>query len=179
MAILIGRIFGRIISKSTQKTSSPKPQNPQQTPSSKPAQNQLKPNQLPKDPQELVQQGWKDVTHPKQAQLGQRELEHPDGNLKVSFHPAREGQPGWKGKDHYHIHNPNATGKQNYYLDAQGNPVARGADASHISPSSSQTPSTRFENLQELKTNTPTSQPNNTPNSSPTSQTSSSPSPHH
>ena len=41
---------------------------------------------------------------------------------------------GYGGKDHYHVLNPNSTGKHDYYLDKDGNPVPKNSKASHIIP---------------------------------------------
>lgn len=47
---------------------------------------------------------------------------------------AKPGSPGFEGKDHYHQRNPNFTGKGDYYLDIDGNPVPKGSKRSHILP---------------------------------------------
>jgi hypothetical protein len=54
--------------------------------------------------------------------------------LTVRFDKGKKGNPGFGGKDHYHILNPNSTGKHDYYLDKYGNPVAKNSKASHILP---------------------------------------------
>ena len=41
---------------------------------------------------------------------------------------------GHKGDSHWHIQNPQATGKHNKYLGAQGRPCTSGFDESHIYP---------------------------------------------
>jgi hypothetical protein len=91
---------------------------------------------LPRDPDDLVKKGgWKEVTHPEmKANSNRREFVDPETGTKVAFDKARPGEPGWEGKDHYHIYNTNKTGKGNYYLDANGNPVHKNSDASHIPP---------------------------------------------
>lgn len=53
---------------------------------------------------------------------------------KVRFDPAKEGANGFEGKDHYHIYNPNSTGKSDYYLDSNGRPVRKGSKPSHVLP---------------------------------------------
>ena len=167
MLILVGRIFSKFPKSQTQK----------------PTQQSIKDtvqrfsNQLPQDPNQLVKEGWQDVTHPEKAKLGQRKIQHPTEKLQVEFHPGESGKLGWKGQDHYHIHNPNRTGKADHYLDIQGNPVAKNSRASHISPSPSASASTQFKNLQELKQNTiPTS--SKTLSSQSPSSANTSPSPH-
>jgi RHS repeat-associated protein len=90
---------------------------------------------FPKDPQDLINEGWKDVTHPdKAANTNMIDLNNPATGQTVEFHPGTSGQPGWEGKDHYHAHNPSSTGKGDLYLDKDGNPVPKGSNASHIPP---------------------------------------------
>ncbi|WP_339274057.1 hypothetical protein MKY59_23680 [Paenibacillus sp. FSL W8-0426] len=92
-------------------------------------------NNLPKDPKELINNGWKDTTPEGMAKnTSSREYIDPVTGMKVRFDPGKPGANGFEGKDHYHIHNPNSTGKNDYYLDANGNPVAKGSKASHIIP---------------------------------------------
>ena len=93
------------------------------------------PNNLPKDPQELIKNGWKDVTPEGMAKnTTSREFIDPETGLKVRFDPGKPGANGFEGKDHYHVYNPDGTTKADYYLDANGNPVAKGSKASHIEP---------------------------------------------
>lgn len=63
-----------------------------------------------------------------------KEFYHKLTKLRVRFDPAKEGKPGFEGKDHWHVRNPNTKGKQDRYLDKNGNPVKKGADESHIIP---------------------------------------------
>jgi len=92
------------------------------------------PSNLPKDPQELVN-GWKDVTPEGMAKnTASREYIDPSTGMKVRFDPGKPGASGFEGKDHYHVYNPNGTTKADYYLDVNGNPVAKGSKASHIVP---------------------------------------------
>ncbi|WP_148500989.1 RHS repeat-associated core domain-containing protein [Paenibacillus rubinfantis] len=93
------------------------------------------PNNLPKDPQEPIKNGWKDVTPEGMAKnTASREFIDPETGMKVRFDPGKPGANGFEGKDHYHVTNPNGTTKADYYLDANGNPVAKGSKASHIVP---------------------------------------------
>ncbi|GAB6890032.1 peptidoglycan-binding protein [Geobacillus sp. FSL K6-0789] len=88
---------------------------------------------LPENPKDLLKRGWQDVTDPRmKANTKMREYKDPVTGLKVRFDPATPGASGYEGKDHYHIYNPNATGKNDMYLDINGNPVAKGSKASHI-----------------------------------------------
>lgn len=54
--------------------------------------------------------------------------------LKIRFDEKVNGAKGFKGKNHYHILNPNVTGNKDLYLDKNGNPVNKGSKASHILP---------------------------------------------
>ncbi|WP_232699993.1 hypothetical protein [Brevibacillus daliensis] len=107
----------------------------------RPSSNQPKPktqfdfSKLPKDPQQLLKNGWKDVTHPElKRNTSSREYYDPKSGLRVRFDKKREGAPGFEGKDHYHIFNPNSTSNRDLYLDVNGNPVSKGSNASHILP---------------------------------------------
>jgi hypothetical protein len=92
-------------------------------------------NNLPKNPKELLEDGWKDVTPDgMRKNTNSREYEDPRTGIRVRFDPGKPGAPGFEGKDHYHIYNPNRTGKGDYYLDKNGNPVPKGSKASHILP---------------------------------------------
>ncbi|AEH49407.1 pre-toxin TG domain-containing protein [Parageobacillus thermoglucosidasius] len=92
-------------------------------------------NNLPKNPKELMEDGWKDVTPDgMRKNTNSREYEDPRTGIRVRFDPGKPGAPGFEGKDHYHIYNPNRTGKGDYYLDKNGNPVPKGSKASHILP---------------------------------------------
>src|SRR5262249_30447277 len=94
------------------------------------------PPPLPRDPNQLVNEGWQETTHPAQAaNSNRREFTNPATGDRVAFDQARTGAPGWEGQDHYHVYNPNSTGRSDMYLDSSGNPCARGSNASHILPS--------------------------------------------
>ena len=90
---------------------------------------------FPTNPKDLLNQGWQDVTHPtKAANTNMLDLLNPDTGQKIEFHPGKPGETGWEAVDHYHAHNPEKTGKLDHYLDKNGNPVAKGSNASHIKP---------------------------------------------
>lgn len=89
---------------------------------------------LPANPLELVKNGWKDVSYPKAAAMGHYELEEISTGLRIRFDKKTVGASGFKGKDHYHIRNPNATGNRDLYLDRKGNPVRKSSVSSHILP---------------------------------------------
>jgi RHS repeat-associated protein len=89
---------------------------------------------LPKDPNDLKQNGYSETSHPDAAKAGHRSFENAEKGDKLRFDKGKEGKPGHEGKDHYHRENPDATGKGDAYLDKFGNPVPRGSDASHLYP---------------------------------------------
>jgi len=89
--------------------------------------------QLPKDPQELLDQGWRDVTDP--SMKNRSEFRDPQTGRKVVFDKGVSGATGYKGVDHYHVYNPSGNGRNNIlYLDIDGNPVPRNSVPSHIVP---------------------------------------------
>ena len=89
---------------------------------------------LPSNPMELVNNGWEDISHPDAANSGHYELKENATGLIIRFDKKVSGASGFRGKDHYHIHNPNATGNHNLYLDKNGNPVRKSSTSSHILP---------------------------------------------
>lgn len=89
----------------------------------------------PKDPNALIDDGWEDVTpEGMKNNTSSREFIDPETGTKVRFDPETPGVPGFEGQDHYHNYNPKSTGKGDYYLDIDGNPVPKGSKASHILP---------------------------------------------
>jgi hypothetical protein len=95
---------------------------------------ELKRPSLPASPDDLLAQAWKETTHPKAGATGHRTFVNPKTGQTVEFDSGRPGQAGWRGKDHYHIINPDATGDGDLYLDQQGRPVPNGSKPSHIPP---------------------------------------------
>ena len=93
---------------------------------------QVTPATLPVDPDDLLDQGYNETTHPNAAANGHRTFVNPETGEEVRFDEGEEGQTGAAASDHYHVLNPNRTGNQDLYLDIDGNPVARGSRASHI-----------------------------------------------
>ena len=89
---------------------------------------------LPENPEKLVSQGWKEISHPNAAVAGHREFVNGDTGFKIRFDKAQENAPGHNGKDHYHIKNPISINDSDYYLDKDGKPVPKGSSASHIYP---------------------------------------------
>ncbi|MBR1397082.1 MAG: hypothetical protein IJ563_06075 [Selenomonadaceae bacterium] len=92
-------------------------------------------NDLPFEPDIEFLKDW--IEFVIEAALGRtksREFFHKLTKLRIRFDPAEKGKPGFEGQNHYHIYNPNMTGKKDRYLDKNGNPVPKGSDASHILP---------------------------------------------
>ena len=87
---------------------------------------------LPK-PSKLKGSGWKDVT-PSGMKKNTTSRTYKKNDLTIRYDKGLKGASGYKGKDHYHILNPNSTGKHDYYLDKFGNPVPKNSKASHIVP---------------------------------------------
>lgn len=90
---------------------------------------------LPPHPDKKFLEDWNDITHPKARENSSNiKYEHKETGLRVRFDPATPGAPGFNGKDHWHVYNPNKTSKQNEYLDENGNPTRDGSNPSHILP---------------------------------------------
>jgi RHS repeat-associated protein len=106
-----------------------------QTPSQSNGSSSYNYNDLPSNPNDLVNQGWTETTHPQvAANSNTRTFVNELTGQTVNFDTAVPGKPGFGGIDHYHIINPNGTGNYNYYLDINGNPVPKGSNPSHIIP---------------------------------------------
>lgn len=90
---------------------------------------------LPKNPNTLLKNGWEEITHPSAAKNSNtRVFKEKDTGLRIVFDKKVDGAPGFKGKDHYHIKNPNATNSKDMYIDKNGNVVGKTSKKSHILP---------------------------------------------
>jgi hypothetical protein len=89
---------------------------------------------LPKNPNDLLKQGYKETSHPKAAASGHRTFENPEMGDVLRFDKGRPGAPGHAGKDHYHRANPHKTCTGDACLDRFGSPTPKGSDASHLYP---------------------------------------------
>lgn len=89
---------------------------------------------LPRNPDDLLTQGYKEVSHPDAVKAGHREFENPTTGDKVRFDKGKPGERGYKRDDGYHRKNPDSTSRHDEYLDKYGNPVARHSKESHLSP---------------------------------------------
>lgn len=88
---------------------------------------------LPKSPSSLKKNGWKDIT-PSGMKNNTTSRTYSKGKWTIRYDKGIKGAGGYSGKDHYHILNPNSTGKHDYYLDKYGNPVPKNSKKSHILP---------------------------------------------
>ncbi len=89
---------------------------------------------LPQTGDGLLSEGWEETSHPAEIASGHHVYKEPSTGLTIRYDEPIPGANGFAGKDHFHIVNPNGTGTKDKYLDANGNPVARGSKASHILP---------------------------------------------
>lgn len=89
---------------------------------------------LPRDYNVLLNSGFIDISSPLAKERGYILLKEVSTGLKIRFDKKTKGANGFRGKNHYHIFNPNATSNKNLYLDINGNPVNKGSRASHILP---------------------------------------------
>ena len=89
---------------------------------------------LPANPDDLLQQGWEEITHPSAAAQGHRTFRNKETGLVIRADKGESGKLGNRAHDHYHILNPDKTSNRDYYRDKNGRPVSRGSDASHILP---------------------------------------------
>lgn len=93
-----------------------------------------KSNSLPENPDDLLDQGYEETSHPDAAANGHRTFVNPESGDEVRYDEGESGKPGYRGQDHYHRPNPDSTGRHDQYLDKDGNPVGRGSDESHLVP---------------------------------------------
>ena len=89
---------------------------------------------LPANPDDLLQQGWEEISRPEAVAQGRRTFRNRETGLVVHADKGEPGKSGFRGRDHYHIENPNRTGKRDYYLDKDGRSVAKGSKPSHVPP---------------------------------------------
>jgi RHS repeat-associated protein len=89
---------------------------------------------LPENPDELLDDGYIETSHPEATKLGHREFQNKETGDKLRFDKGKNGAPGHEGRDHYHRYNPDSLSKRDAYLDKAGSPVPRGSSASHLIP---------------------------------------------
>lgn len=89
----------------------------------------------PKIQKKLTNKGWTNTTPSGMAKNTSSQMfNNNDNGIKIRFDKGKENVTGYGGKDHYHILNPDSTGKHDYYLDKNGNHVPKNSKASHIIP---------------------------------------------
>jgi hypothetical protein len=87
---------------------------------------------LSKDP--LNDPNLEDISHPEAREKGHHKFKDKRTDEIVEYDEAKSGETGHKGHNHYHRPNPNKTGKKDWYLDSEGNPVPDGSEPSHLYP---------------------------------------------
>lgn len=88
---------------------------------------------LPQNPDDLLKWGYTETTPSKMAiYTSSRMFYDAKNRLTVRFDKGDDSLIGFRAKDHYHVFNPNATGKLDYYLDKDGLPCPKGSVRSHI-----------------------------------------------
>ena len=85
---------------------------------------------LPKDP--FKDPRLKDISHPKGKQKGHYQFKDKETGQILEYDKGKPGEPGHKGRDHYHRPNPNSTGRHDEYLDGNGRPVSDKSEESHL-----------------------------------------------
>lgn len=106
----------------------------QDDPERKPSGDGETPPALPANPDDLLQQGWEEISHPDAAAAGHRTFRNKETGMVIRAEKGEPGEPGNQGVDHYHVYNPSKTGRRDLYLDKNGRPVSKGSDDSHILP---------------------------------------------
>jgi len=121
---------------STQKTV-PTPGKPDNAPETPPETSSLKIPNLPANPDELLSQGWTEISRPEAVAAGHRTFLNPKTGRVLRFDIGKpNAKETWKRVDHYHLDNPNSSGKRDQYLDKSGRPAPRGSKPSHLPPGS-------------------------------------------
>ncbi|CDR35089.1 RHS repeat domain-containing protein [Criblamydia sequanensis] len=88
---------------------------------------------LPKDP--FNHPDWEDIGHPEAKAHGHHDFQNREDGRKIRYDEAKEGEPGHKGRDHYHWYNPKSEDdNENYYLNESGKPCKKDSHESHLYP---------------------------------------------
>lgn len=90
-------------------------------------------NNLPLDPNDLIKNGWKDITD-KRNKSESRDFYNSKTKDRIRFDKGQNDKPGYRGKDHYHWYNPKSKNNKDFYLDKNGNPVPKQHKNSHLLP---------------------------------------------
>lgn len=75
-----------------------------------------------------------DISHPEAREKGHYQLRDKETGEIVYHDKRKPGARGHEGHDHYHRPNPNSSGNHDKYIDATGNLVPKGSEASHLYP---------------------------------------------
>ncbi len=89
---------------------------------------------LPKNPNDLLMRGYREISHPLEREAGHRTFQNPVTKATIRFDPAKPGKSGHGAKDHYHYNNPKRDEDGKDYLDINGDPCLRNSNESHIYP---------------------------------------------
>lgn len=87
---------------------------------------------LPKNPKDLLKRGWKNISHQNEEATGHIKMREANTGLIIRFDKHTVGASGFRGKDHYHIFNPNAKSRSDLCLDKNNQPCADKSAKSHI-----------------------------------------------
>jgi len=97
------------------------------------AEGENKHKELPKNPDDLLDDRYEETTDPR-APDHIRRFKNPETGDEVEFHEGKPDKPGWEGKDHWHRFNPDKSGRGDAMLDKNGKPVPKNSKPSHIDP---------------------------------------------
>ena len=115
----------------------------------------------PTDPSQLGPD-WEDKTDPRKAKnTNDRNYVNKKTGDEIEWHPAKKGETGYGGKNHWHRINPNKTGKKDYYLDKNGKPIHKNNYGSHI-PAPKKLPTWLKNLLDKLESKEPKTEDNKT-----------------
>lgn len=92
-------------------------------------------SRLPEDPNDLIKQGWKDITHPEKRKnhMG-RTYKNKYTKQEVNFDYGNINKDGFKRKNHYHWKNIGEEKNIYPYIDKYGNLCRKNSKESHILP---------------------------------------------
>lgn len=79
-------------------------------------------------------ENWQDVSHPDAKAKGHYTFKDKKTGKTIRLDEGKPNEHGHEAHDHYHWINPKKTGKKDYYLDADGNPVPKFDEKSHLYP---------------------------------------------
>ena len=84
-------------------------------------------------PEELEDKSkHEDISHPDDKATGHHTYKDKKTGEIIRYDEGDPDKNGHRAHGHYHRYNPKTTGKQDTYLDEEGNPVAEYSDPSHL-----------------------------------------------